>query len=241
MIKNDLRVSKSISELSKDIKAILGNNEGFTIWQNINGEKQVIPGVINSQFLSSSELTLEFEIADGDRIQPKTKVFMFCENCSMLLKGKIKLISKSKLKVLIDHKFYLKEKRTVPRMELSQKEIHAQIDRKIELKNKHKQEDVRVKNISSFGCGFYITSNRAIFFQPGSEIILKTLGEVQFQEEVTGVITHVTPVEVSFDSNKLMLVGIKFVNEYRNIDTLIQEIEISLLNGKNKFAGKTIG
>lgn len=241
MIKNDLRVSRSISELSKDIKTILGQNEGFTIWQNINGEKQVIPGVINSQFLSSSELTLEFEIADADKIKPKTKVFMFCERASMLLKGKIKVISKSKLKVLVDHKFYLKEKRTTPRMELSDKEVNLLINRKIELKNTVKSEDVKLKNISSCGAGFFITSNRAVFFQPGSEVVLKSIGKVQFTENITGIITHVTPVDVTFDRNKLMLVGLKFIKEHEDIDKKVQEVELSLLDKKNKFAGKTIG
>lgn len=246
MIKNDLRVSKSINELSKDIKAILGDNEGFTIWQNVNGEKQVIPGVINSQFLTNTELTIEFEIIDGEKIRPKTKVFMFCENCSMLLKGKVKQLSKSKLKVLIDHKFYLKEKRMAARMELSSSEVHAMIDRKIELKNTVKTEDVRLKNISGYGCGFYITSNRAVFFQPGSEIIIKSLGNVPLKQALTGEITHITPVDVNFDSNKLMLVGIHFQNECQNIEEIVQEVELSLLeskstSAKDKLAGKYIG
>lgn len=242
MIKSDLRVSKNINELSKDIKSILGHNEGFTIWQNINGNKEIIPGVVNSQYLSSSELTLEFEIIDSEKINPRTKVFMFNEASSMLLKGRIKLISKSKLKVLIDHKFYLKEKRTLSRIEMEKKNIHGNITRKIELKNASKSEDVRLKNINSYGCGFFISANRAVFFQPGSEVTIQSIEGVDISASVNGIISHVTPVEVSFDGNKLMLVGVKFSSEIHEIDTIIQEVEINLLDrSSKKLKGKTIG
>ena len=242
MRKNDLRVSRNITELSKDIKAILGNNEGFTIWQNINGEKEVIPGVINSQFLSSSELTLEFEITDSQKIKPKTKIFMFCDACSMLLKGRIKVISKSKMKVIIDHKFYLKEKRTIPRTEFGKNNIHGSIERKIELKNTTKTEDVRLKNISCSGCGFYISANRAIFFQPGSEINIESIEGIYIPEVTKGLITHITPVDVMFDSNKLMLVGVKFLYSVTNIDIIMQDVMLKLSQDPaSKLSGKLIG
>lgn len=240
MVKNDLRISRSISELSKDIKSILSKNEDFTIWQNVDGEKKVTGGVINSQFLTSSDLTLEFEIKDAEIIKPKSKIFMLCEKSSVLLKGKIKIINKNKLKVLIDHKFYLKEKRLSLRLDMTQKNIEAVIDRKIELKDSFKTEDVRLKNISSHGAGFYITSSRAVFFQAGSEIKIRSLESVEFQGPIKGVITHVTPIESDFDKNQLMLVGIRFNEEYEDIDTIIQEVELKLLD-KNSLNNKYIG
>lgn len=240
MTKKNLRFSTNINELSKDIKAILGDNAGFTIWQNINGEKILIPGILNSQFLSNTELTVEFEVIDGKKMRTQTKVFMFCESSGILLKGRIRKIAKSKLRVVIDHKFYLREKRLIARVDLSDKGYHIVIDRKVELKNKVKTEDVKLKNVSNFGCGFYVTSNRAVFFQPGSEICVKSLANIPFKYKVNAVITHITPTDVDFDSNKLMLVGIRFDEEYSGINQLIQKVELAKIEKPDQSASKVI-
>ena len=52
MDKQDLRVSTNLKELSNIVKNIIYNKSGFTIWQNIDDEKVIIPGVIESQFIN---------------------------------------------------------------------------------------------------------------------------------------------------------------------------------------------
>ena len=106
------------------------------------------------------------------------------------------------------------------------------LDRKIELKDSFKKETVQVKDLSDKGCGFYITSNRAILFQPNSTIILNSLQEVSFERPIKAIIRHVTPISTSLNdlNNKLMLVGAEFEEIYPQIDTIIQKVEVKSTN-----------
>lgn len=230
MVKKDLRESTDIKELSKIVKDIIHKKTGFTIWQNNDGEKSVIPGLMVSQFLSSTNLTLEFKINGSTPVSTKLKVFMLSPDSSVLIKGRIKFISKSKMKVIVDKKFYCKEKRDNSRIDLLKKDIYASIHRKIDLKDTTKIENVKMKDLSDCGCGFYITSSRAVLFQPNSNITLDALENVEFNQPIKGRITHVTPVEADNSlNNKLLLVGVKFDDHYPNIDTIVQQVEVNFL------------
>lgn len=228
-IKKDLRVSENIKELSKIVKTIIHKKTGFTVWQNIDDEKQVIPAVIIEQFLGHVDLTLEFRTNDSTKINKSSKLFMLNPESSVLIKGKVKIVSKTKIKVIVDKKFYLSEKRKNGRIDLSEKEMYAQIQRKIDLKDSHKDEQVRVKDISDGGLGFYITPSRAVLFQPDSKIVLDSLEGVDFEIPVKGTIKHATPV-ASNDaslSNKFLLVGVQFDDPFDSIDRIVQKVEVS--------------
>jgi hypothetical protein len=230
MEKKDLRESTNIKELSKIVKGIIFRKSGFTIWQNQDGEKSVIPGIINTQFLSSTELTLDFKISGTSKVNTKLKIYMLSPDSSLLIRGKIKIVTKNRLKIVVDHKFYLKEKRINPRIDLVKKDMYASIHRKIELKESTKNENVKMKDVSDGGFGFYITSNRAVLFQPNSNITLQSLEDVEFSHPITGRITHVTPVEADNSlNNRLLLVGVQFDDIYPNIDTIVQQVEVNLL------------
>lgn len=231
MNKQDLRESSNLKELSSIIKGIIHKKSGFTIWQNNDeSDKTVIPGVISSQFLSSTELTLEFRITDSKKVNIKKRIFMLSPDSGILIKGKVKIVTQSKLKVTLERKFYLKEKRDISRINLTEKEMYASIQRKIELRDTTKKENVKMKDLSDGGFGFYITSNRAVLFQPNSDIILESLEDVDFGHPITGKITHVTPVEADNSlNNKLLLVGVRFVQQYRDIDTIVQQVEVNLV------------
>jgi hypothetical protein len=231
MVKKDLRESTNIKELSKIVKGIIHKKTCFTIWQNNGGEKSVIPGLISSQFLSSTNLTLEFKINGSTPVSSNLKVFILSPESSVLIKGRVKFISKNRMRVLVDRKFYIKEKRDNSRIDLLKKDIYASIYRKIDLKDTTKVENVKMKDLSDGGCGFYITSNRAVLFQPNSNITLEALEDVEFNHPIKGRITHVTPVEADNSiNNTLLLVGVKFDDYYPNIDTIVQQVEVNLVD-----------
>jgi hypothetical protein len=228
MEKKDLRVSSNLKELSKIIQGIIYKGHGFTIWQNVDDNKVVIPGLISTQFHSKTELTLEFKIKDSGRVVPRQKIFMFSPELQILIKGQIKIVTKSRLKVVVDKKFYLKEKRVLSRIDVKEKNMYASIDRKIEQQDSFKAEQVKIKDVSDGGCGFYITSSRAVLFQPDSVLVFNSIEDVDFAWPITGVIRHVTPVEADHSlSNKLLLVGVQFDQSYPNIDTVIQQVEVN--------------
>jgi uncharacterized protein (DUF927 family) len=230
MDKQDLRVSTNLKELSNIVKNIIYNKSGFTIWQNIDDEKVIIPGVIESQFISATSLTLGFKISDSRKINTKSKLFMLNLESGVLIKGKVKIIGHTKIKVLVDKKFYLKEKRENFRILLEEKNINAHIQRKMELKDILKSEQVKVKDISDSGCGFFISPNRAVLFQPDSSIILNSLEGVDFEFPIKGTVRHVTPVATdnSALNHQYLLVGVEFEKSYQDIDTIVQKVEVEL-------------
>jgi hypothetical protein len=228
-IKKDLRVSENLKELSNIVKTIIHKKTGFTVWQNKDDKKHVIPAVIVEQFFGINELALEFRTSDSSKIGSRSKLFMLNPESSVLIKGKVKILSKTRIKVIVDKKFYLSEKRINGRIDLSEKQMYAQIQRKIDLKDSHKEEQVRVKDISDGGFGFYITPSRAVLFQPDSKIVFDSIEGIEFETPLSGIIKHVTPV-ASHDaslSNTLLLVGVQFEQSFDCIDTVVQKIEVN--------------
>ena len=121
MNKNNLRESTNLKELSGIVKQIMAKKHGFTLWQNQDKERVIIPGVINSHYMGRNELSLEFKITDSTIIDRKQKVYIFSPEANILIKGKIKIVARTKLKVIVDKKFYLKEKRNKYRIDLKNK------------------------------------------------------------------------------------------------------------------------
>ena len=96
-IKKDLRVSENLKELSNIVKTIIHKKTGFTVWQNKNDKKHVIPAVIVEQFFGVNELALEFRTSDSSKIGSRSKLFMLNPESSVLIKGKVKILSKTRI------------------------------------------------------------------------------------------------------------------------------------------------
>lgn len=234
MDKKKLRVSTNFNELSRIMASIIHKKFEFMIWQNQDEDRLVIPGTIYSHSLVNNQLTLDFKVDDPSVINTKSKIFLLNPDLKILLRAKVKLLKSKTLRVTVDQKFYLEEKRIKQRIDLSQKEVKARLCRKIDLKDEKKLEQIHIKNISDGGFGFVISTNRAVLFQRGSTVILESIETVDFETPVQGKIVHVTPITNSnplnnkFDaiSNTHVVVGVAFDNPYAEIDTIIQQVEV---------------
>ena len=227
--KDDLRVSTNVNELTSIVKQIMHKKSGFTLWQNKeNDERIVFRANVRGCLLTATKLTIDFIVEDSRVINSSQKMFLLSPELSLLMKAKIRIMGKNTIKLLIDSKYYLKEKRKLFRYDLSARKMYIDLDRKIDLKNSLKKETVQVKDLSDKGCGFFITSNRAILFQPDSTIILNSLETVAFERPIKAIIRHVTPVHTTLNdlNNKLLLVGAEFEEVYPQIDTIIQKVEV---------------
>lgn len=224
---SDLRVSNDTNELSRHLKRSILQSSRFLVWQNLNHEKHFTYGKILSQVNSKDTLTVEFNLEKFEGFHPKMTVFLFCPETKILLKGKISVLKKEKLRVRIISKFYLKEQRLIKRINLLKKDLYASIKRIIEQKGTYKIERVQLKDISDSGFGFFITPNRAIFFQPDSKIVFNSIEHTGVDKPIEGVIKHVTPVTANYElNNKLLLVGVEFEYSYPNIDQLVQQAQL---------------
>ncbi|MBT4791613.1 MAG: PilZ domain-containing protein, partial [Halobacteriovoraceae bacterium] len=212
MEKDNLRISTNLNELSKISQGIIAKKYRLTIWQSVKGEKNLIKGNINSQILSHSKLVYGFKINNSSVVSSKHKIYMFCEEMNVLIKGEVKIISRGRLKVNVDKKFYMKENRKYPRLNLESKDLYATIFRRMDLKESQKEEQVKMKDLSDSGCGFYITPSRAVFFQPDSKLELTAIDSYNFHErKLSGKIMHITPVRAENSlNNKMLLVGVEF-------------------------------
>lgn len=242
MEKKDLRVSTNIKELSSFVQSVVHKETKFTVWQNINNEKVLIPAIIQSQFLGQKKITIVFKITNAQGVNTNAKIFMASSELKLLFKGKVESLTKSSIKVSVNKKFYIHENRKHPRINLDRRNAHADIFRKIAQKDTLKAEQVRIKDISGSGCGFYITPSRAVMFQPDSKLIFNSIESVDFSQPITGTIRHVTPVEAESSlSNKLLLVGVEFEVSYKDIDTILQEVEVkNLENNYNDILKQSV-
>ncbi len=230
MKKNDLRVSTNIDELTQIIENIVFKKLSFMIWQNRNEARSIIHGRLYGHLITETSLTLDFKISENSNVNTKKRIFLVNEELKILMKAKVKMLGQSRLKLSIDKRFFLEEKRFKQRIDLETREFEADIHRKIELKDRHKLETVQLKNISDTGCGFYINSSRAVLFQPDSFIALGSIGGVEFPAPLKGRIKHVTPVntgeKISGLNTRMFLVGVEFEDQYKDIDEKVQEAQI---------------
>lgn len=230
MEKSDLRESKNSKELVKYISQAIANKNDFLLWQNIEGQKVVSKGQIIKHSLEHNQIKIEVLVEHTQNVQTSLKLFIFNAESKILIKTKIKKISSHKIRLIVVDKFYLAEQRLIKRYNLQQKMYFADIERTIEQQQKQKRERVQLKDISDIGFGFYITSNRAIFFQPNSAISFNSIGGIPLPSPIKGIIKHITPVEAKHDlNNKLLLVGVKFNEPFCQIDTILQNVELNLV------------
>jgi hypothetical protein len=225
----NFRLTNKLDELADIVLAIKNQNIEFTIWQNLDGVKKIVPGVLRNHIHKNDKLFIDFEITDSSSITTDEKLFMFCPKFNILIKGKIKHLSKTQLQIKIDKKFYLNEQRELFRMDVEEKSIDLFIKRRIAQQNKDKNETVKLKDLSNSGCGFLVTSGRAVQFQRGNSISIEKVGKINLDEPIKGEIAHITPVEGDTGlNNKLFLVGIKFEEIFPNIDHLLQMVEFGM-------------
>lgn len=227
MKKEDLRVSTNLTELTSIVGHIMAKKTGFTLWQNKKNNKKVIPGAIQGHDYINGKLTITFATESTRLIDSSQRIFIFSKELQLLFKGRVRIANTRLLKILVDKKFYQKEKREIFRFDLFKKNLKLEIDRKLELKNKFKNESVLAKDLSDNGCGFFVTPNRAILFQVNSTIVLNALDGFKFDRPIKAIVRHISPVEVEHEmvTKKLMLIGVEFEEAYPNIDAIIQKVE----------------
>ncbi len=229
MNKKILRTSTNLSELYSSLQGVIYKKPNFTLWQNQSNVKVLVQAELINQFLSQTQLTLEFKFTTSQgQLMSKEELFLMCSELDLLLKGEIRYINNHTLKITLKKKHYAKEKRISPRIDIETKNLHARLYRQLSQKESTKREQVKVKDISDHGCGFYITSSRAVLFQPDSILLFDSLEGVCFDRQIMGRIMHVTPVEGDNSlSNKMLLVGVKFDEVYTGIDTIVQSVELN--------------
>jgi hypothetical protein len=226
---SNFRLTNNLDELADIVMAIKSQDINFTIWQNIEGTKSIVPGVLRGHIHKNDKLFIDFEISDSSKITGEEKLFMFCPKFNILIKGKVKHFSKTQLQIKIDKKFYLNEQRDMFRMDVEEKSIDLCLKRKIELQDKEKTETVKLKDLSNGGCGFLVTAGRAVQFQRGNSISIEKVGKINLEAPIKGKIAHITPFEAENGStNKLFLVGIQFDEIFPNIDHLLQMVEFGM-------------
>lgn len=226
----NFRLTNDIDELAQIISNIKNNGVEFKVWQNIDGEKFIIPGVLKSYIHKKDKLFIDFDITASDNIIEEEKLFLFCSKFNILVKGKIKHFSKTSLQIKVDKKFYLNEQRDLFRMDVEKKGIDLSIIKKLEHQNKAKALTVKLKDLCNGGCGFLVPSSRAGQFQCGTKISIEKVGSINLEDIINGQVAHITPIKANHGVNEnLYLIGVRFDEIVPNIDHLLQMVEFGMI------------
>lgn len=221
------RQTSSKNELNNCLKIIEKEFYELTCWQTKDDDKNVFKAFLKDHQIAKNDFYLELEIQGKSNILDGQLLFIHCEENKTLIKAKIKFKKKNILKLKIDRKFYLEEKRANPRYDILQKNISMHIFRKNPITAKINDDNVVIKDITNQGCGFVISASRATIYKQNMEVTIDQIGSEVLEHEITGRVTHVTPISsIGGVNENSILVGIFFDLSLRNIDHILQKIEI---------------
>lgn len=216
-------------ELTKVIKDFQKQDIQFNMWQDIVGEKVVVPSLVKGHIQKKGNLFIDFEVLEVEKIIESESLFLFCERLKILIKGRIISISKPGLQIIIEPKFYMHEKRKSYRMNVSDKNIEVKFKRILAQQDREKEEKAQLNDLSNGGCGFFVTANRIVKFQKDNSIVIQYFGKIKVESPISGKVAHITPIQLDHGMNKtVFLVGVKFDRAVSNIDHYLQMLELGM-------------
>jgi hypothetical protein len=217
------RESSDNEQLSQFLNKKKQEGSDFLIWQNHNPKKITFNAAVVMFQITNERVVIDFNANVNKVIKKGKSIYLFSEKENILLKGQISLLNKGNIKITINSSFYLNENRLRPRFDFSEKSINCGITRRIELKNIDKSETMKLRDISEQGCSFLISSSRATNYQAESSLTINTLGKMELEIPITGVIKHSTPVKlVNSVYSTSFAVGVKFEHEFHLLPEFIE-------------------
>ena len=209
------------------LEKIKKSAQEMLLWQtNSEGEKLKVSVQLKSYIVNKSSVTISLTIGPKEfsQIDKESPIYLYDEFEGVLFKGQYESWTNGLLKLTPDPKVLIKEKRSTERTNFFYTKVYSDIcyGKKIDF------EQIRIKDITSFGVGLLVSEKMAAGLKEGIEVDIKSIHGIELTKSIEGVITHKTPTgKVKGYKAGMVLVGVKFIQESKLIHVVSNMFDAS--------------
>ena len=222
------REVNSVLETFKAIDYCIKNHMSFNLWQNINGNREIISCTILDG-TKEPPFILEVKVRSKKDIQLKKELFLYQDDMLFLFKGRVFDASQRNLSLIIENKYYLKEKRESRRFKFKNISFYVQFDYMEQATKLKKTFRSKILDISDSGLSFSVPAASGAIFYEGMIISLKSLERISFNQPIIGKIVYSESYKENFVQTDL-----RFGVEFKEKSTAIKAA-MKLFENKSAF------
>ncbi len=214
--RDDVEIERFYGLLEK----IKKNNQEILLWQSSDdGTKIKFPVTLKSYIINKISVTISLSISGKEfsQLNKDNIIYLYEEDEGVLFKGKYESWVNGLLKISPDPKVLIKEKRSSDRQNFYYTKVFADFlyGKKLNF------NQIRIKDITSFGIGLLVSEKIATGLTIGVESDIKAIHGIELPKPIEGRITHKTSTaKVKGYKAGQVLVGIQFAKESIIINTV---------------------
>lgn len=212
-LSNKLRISQNLREIARLLKKMQQNGFKVTIWQNIDGKREISTAYIH--YINKNDRTLSLKPFGRKkfRFDKKMSIYIHGDEQSLLFKTSPSFNSKQMIVFPIPREVRLIEKRFEPRIDIEEKLSNEIIFDKFQgFKDKPNEFVFMCLDLSSSGLAFRIFSHDLTQFTIGNKLNIKKICNIKFDKNHQGEIVYIKafPRKEKFGTSNIFRVGVKF-------------------------------
>lgn len=217
------RLAGSMKQFLKNLKTLKESDHEFTIWQSFNGKKRIFKGKFHSIEKERDQYHINISTDITNTFEPESFVYLYEENTGALCKGLYCYNVAGTLKITLEDRFYLKEKRSTDRFSFHYTKIHISISDK----NGKSFDRIKLKDISETGFCMNIKNSTLRELNHAQGFYLNKIEDIELPEPLLSRIVHITTPKKNMPITKYIQVGVVFENSSEEIASVISILKNS--------------
>ena len=216
----NFRPAGTLSQFISDLKASKKNKNSLMVWQTVKGKKHVLRGTFASLKKDKDITVVNIALEKNHSFDKESPIFLYEESNGILFKGEYSFYVNLNLKLVIDDKVFLREKRKSSRFGFHYSDVT------ILVKYDNKLMECNLKDVSELGYAFQVKHKLASVYKPGETIELAEVHGIKLPKTISGKIVHVgkSPHKWSKD---MTIVGVKFNRKSKLFTVIAKEMGLT--------------
>lgn len=219
-MQDEFRLAGNIEEFLNQLESLKGHSKNLLIWQSSKQKKSKLKASFKSVETQTDRMIVSIVLEDIISFIQKDPIFIYDEKLGLLFKGQYEFCVNKNLKLAVDDKVYLKEKRKHTRHAFHYTKVEGHLNYQgINIGN------LLIKDINELGAGVIASKTITDKLKVGLEVALTHIHVVELPRPITAKIVHITPYKKVRGLGKdAFLLGIKFTKKSKLIDKVVKAL-----------------
>ncbi len=214
------RPAGTLKQFLSDLKSSKDNKKSLMVWQTVKDKKHLLRGTYSSHSKNKEKTIVNIELDKNHSFDQGQPIYLFEEVNGILFKGEYQFYVNQNLKLVIDDKVFLREKRKSNRFAFHYSNVSVAV------KYSNADFEFSLKDVSDKGYSILVASRIAKSFIADNDIDLMGVHGIKLPREIKGKIVHVTKSPHKAESNK-SIVGIKFNKKSKLFSIIAKEMGLA--------------
>jgi hypothetical protein len=222
-MKDEFRLAGTLKEFYGELETLKKVKSKFLLWQTDDkGKRHTFEAIMQSYLANKDQTIITLKPEPGKSFDKTRPFFIYEEVKGMLFKGNYENFVNDVLRILADDKVFLKEKRSVFRVNFHYTKVFVNL----KYGNKIDFEHIKLKDISEYGFGLLCNETMARALVVGVELGITNINGLEMPTRLDGIITHkVSSEKVKGAKKGLTLVGVKLNQQSKLIGKVIKTLK----------------